>query len=71
MLLLENFVQGFGGQSFISSALGKIRALRNRFPNVNIQVDGGVTADNIGTMTEIIMFLVAKIFSVKIVLVQL
>jgi len=41
---------GFGGQSFISSAMDKIRQLRKRIDDpglkVEIEVDGGVKPDN-------------------------
>ena len=33
---------GWGGQSFISSTLDKIRTIRGRYPDLDIQVDGGV-----------------------------
>jgi ribulose-phosphate 3-epimerase len=42
---------GFGGQSFIPSALDKIRALRQRITErglaTELEVDGGVKTDNI------------------------
>jgi ribulose-phosphate 3-epimerase len=43
---------GFGGQSFIDSALRKIEAIRRRIDAsgkaIRLEVDGGVKADNIG-----------------------
>ena len=33
---------GWGGQTFISSTLDKIRTIRGRYPDLDIQVDGGV-----------------------------
>ena len=41
---------GFGGQSFIPSALDKIRAIRARIGTrlIHLEVDGGVTAQNAG-----------------------
>ena len=41
---------GFGGQSFIPAALDKIAAVRAMVGgrDIDIEVDGGVTADNAG-----------------------
>ena len=43
---------GFGGQAFLPSMLGKIELLRSQLTraglDVDIQVDGGIKADNIG-----------------------
>jgi ribulose-phosphate 3-epimerase len=38
---------GFGGQKFMSEQMSKVRVLREKFPQLNIQVDGGITIDNI------------------------
>lgn len=40
---------GFGGQKFMASELPKVRALRDRYPDLNIEVDGGL---GIGTIDE-------------------
>lgn len=51
-VLVMSVNPGFGGQSFIPSALDKIRKLRkmitDRRLNVEIEVDGGVKLENIG-----------------------
>ncbi len=43
---------GFGGQAFLPSMLGKIELLRSQLTraklDVDIQVDGGIKADNVG-----------------------
>jgi ribulose-phosphate 3-epimerase len=53
-VLIMSVNPGFGGQSFIPSALEKIRALRRMIDDqglsVEIEVDGGVKLDNIGTV---------------------
>jgi len=51
LVLVMSVNPGFGGQSFIPSALGKIRPLRERITTrglaTELQVDGGVKIDNI------------------------
>ncbi len=42
MVLVMSVNPGFGGQKFIENALGKIAALREISPTINIQVDGGI-----------------------------
>ena len=50
-VLLMSVNPGFGGQKLIPSALAKARALRVRLdreaPDVRIEIDGGVTVDNV------------------------
>jgi len=52
LVLIMSVNPGFGGQSFIESALPKIETLRStidrRGLTVEVEVDGGVKADNIG-----------------------
>ncbi len=38
---------GFGGQSYIDSCTKKISAIREKYPRVNIEVDGGIKQDTI------------------------
>lgn len=51
LVLVMSVNPGFGGQSFIPSALDKIRALRQRITErglaTELEVDGGVKTDNI------------------------
>ena len=51
LVLIMSVNPGFGGQSFIQSALDKIRALRQRITerglSTELEVDGGVKIDNI------------------------
>lgn len=46
-VLLLSVRPGFGGQKFMPSVLPKVKALRDRYgAKINIEVDGGITADN-------------------------
>ena len=51
LVLVMSVNPGFGGQSFIDSALRKIEAIRRRIESsgkaIRLEVDGGVKADNI------------------------
>ncbi len=51
LVLVMSVNPGFGGQSFIDSALRKIEAIRKRIDSsgkaIRLEVDGGVKADNI------------------------
>ncbi len=54
LVLVMSVNPGFGGQSFIPNALDKISALKkmlgSRYPNIQIEVDGGVKPENIGSI---------------------
>jgi ribulose-phosphate 3-epimerase len=51
MVLIMSVNPGFGGQAFLPSSLGKVELLRTQLTraglNVDIQVDGGIKADNV------------------------
>lgn len=47
-LLIMTVNPGFGGQTLIESQLDKVRRARERFPTLQIIVDGGVTVENAG-----------------------
>jgi ribulose-phosphate 3-epimerase len=52
LILVMSVNPGFGGQSFIPSQLEKIARLRKMIGDrpIDLEVDGGVTADNAGTI---------------------
>jgi ribulose-phosphate 3-epimerase len=56
MVLLMSVNPGFGGQSFIPSALDKLREARKLIDasgrNIRLEIDGGVKADNIREIAE-------------------
>ena len=56
LVLLMSVNPGFGGQSFISSALGKLREVRERIDAsgraIRLEIDGGVKRDNIAEIAR-------------------
>ena len=56
MVLIMSVNPGFGGQKFIPGALGKVRELaevkRSKGLDFVIEIDGGITLDNIGEVME-------------------
>jgi ribulose-phosphate 3-epimerase len=54
LVLLMSVNPGFGGQSFIPSALEKLRQVRERIDRsgkpIRLEIDGGVKPDNIGAI---------------------
>ena len=55
-VLLMSVNPGFGGQKFISYTMDKVRSLRSmiseRHLNCQIEIDGGVKAENAGKLAE-------------------
>lgn len=56
LVLIMSVNPGFGGQKFIPSALEKIKELKKlkdlRNPNLIIEIDGGITLENIKAVTD-------------------
>lgn len=49
MVLIMTVEPGFGGQKFMASELPKVAALRKKYPDLNIEVDGGL---GLGTIDQ-------------------
>lgn len=43
---------GFGGQKFMAEMMPKVQALRERYPELNIEVDGGLSEKTVGTAAD-------------------
>lgn len=52
MILIMTVHPGFGGQKFMPEELPKVTALRDRYPDLNIEVDGGLSLDTIDLAAE-------------------
>jgi len=52
MVLVMTVYPGFGGQKFMASELPKVKALRERYPDLNIEVDGGLSEGTVDQAAE-------------------
>jgi len=52
LALVMSVNAGFGGQTFNPIALDKLRSLRERFPDLLLQIDGGISLQTIGLASQ-------------------
>ena len=52
LILVMTVNPGFGGQKFLNQMLEKIRKIRNKFPDIDIQVDGGINDETAKLVIE-------------------
>lgn len=52
MALVMTVNPGFGGQKFINDCIDKIKYIREKAPELDIQVDGGINLDNLPIVLE-------------------
>lgn len=52
MILIMTVEPGFGGQKFMDNMLGKVKYLRENYPGLDIEVDGGVGPNTIKQCAE-------------------
>ena len=53
LVLIMTVEPGFSGQKFMPHMMPKVKALREKFPDLNIQVDGGLSPSTIDAATEV------------------
>ncbi|MFW6283348.1 MAG: ribulose-phosphate 3-epimerase, partial [Minisyncoccales bacterium] len=52
-VLIMSVYPGFGGQKFIDDTLNKVREIRQKFPQKDIQIDGGINGETVKKAIEV------------------
>eukprot|EP00281_Chroomonas_sp_CCMP1168_P031803 CAMPEP_0206241932 /NCGR_PEP_ID=MMETSP0047_2-20121206/16779_1 /ASSEMBLY_ACC=CAM_ASM_000192 /TAXON_ID=195065 /ORGANISM="Chroomonas mesostigmatica_cf, Strain CCMP1168" /LENGTH=229 /DNA_ID=CAMNT_0053666901 /DNA_START=171 /DNA_END=857 /DNA_ORIENTATION=+ len=52
LVLVMTVEPGFGGQSFMGDMMPKVKELRDKYPDLDIEVDGGIGPNNIDIVAE-------------------
>ena len=52
MVLIMTVEPGFGGQKFMPDMMPKVAEVRRRYPDLNIEVDGGLGTGTVDTAAE-------------------
>lgn len=52
LILVMTVEPGFSGQSFMEGCMGKVKSLREKYPDIDIQVDGGLSPTTVDKATE-------------------
>ncbi len=51
MILVMTVVPGFSGQSFMEEMMPKVKAIREKYPDMDVQVDGGLSPKTVDKAT--------------------